>query len=244
MDAFFWIILMTFVDGLIALVGVFSLWMSEERLRKIIYLLVALSAGTLLTGGLFHLLAESLERLGKETAFLTLMFGFCLFFLIERVLHWHHCHEGKCDVHTFTYLILLGDGVHNFIDGLVIAASFIVSIPFGIITTMLIIMHEIPQELGDFGALVYGGFSRVRALAFNLVSQMTCVLGGVVGYFASGLWDFSFLLPFAAGGFLYIAASDLIPELHKETNLKKSMLSFAFFLFGMGFMIVLKFVAG
>jgi zinc and cadmium transporter len=179
------------------------------------------------------------------TAFGYLFVGFILFFLVEKFLHWHHCHEGDCDEHQFTYLVMFGDAIHNAIDGLVIAASFLVSVPFGIITTLLIISHEIPQELGDFGVLVYGGFTRVKAITFSFAAQLTAVIGGVIGFLMAGNAGFvTFLLPFTAGGFLYIAASDLIPELHKENNLKKSMLSFAFFVVGVVFMLGMKIALG
>ena len=244
MEVLIWILLVTFINGLVGLIGAFSLLMSDKVLRKILSILVAFAAGALLSGAFFHLLAESIEKIMPTTAFLYLMAGFIAFFLIEKFLHWHHCHDGKCDIHPVSYLILFGDGVHNFIDGLVIAASFIVSIPFGIVTTLLIIGHEIPQELGDFGVLVYGGFTKTNALLYNFISQLTCVLGGVVGFFAAGFYDFTFLLPFAAGGFIYIAASDLIPELHKEPSLKKSMFHFTFFLIGISFMFLIKFIFG
>ncbi len=241
MDVLIWILIATFIDGLIAFIGVFSLWLKEKVLNKILLILVAFSAGGLLGGAFFHLLNESLENLSSYESFIYLIFGFSLFFLIERFLHWHHCHKGKCDVHTFTYLILFGDGIHNFIDGLVIGASFLISIPFGIITTLIIIGHEIPQELGDFGVLVYGGFKKIKALLYNFLSQLTCVLGGLFAYFFSQTLSLStLLLPFAAGGFIYIAASDLIPELHKEPNLRRSIISFTFFLLGITFMVLIK----
>ncbi|MDD5163107.1 MAG: ZIP family metal transporter [Candidatus ainarchaeum sp.] len=236
-----WIILATIIDSLVGLAGIFSLWLSKKNLEKILFALVGFSAGALLSGAFFHLLAESIEPLGTTIAFASLFFGFILFFLIERVLHWHHCHEGKCETHPLTYLILLGDGIHNFIDGLVIAASFLVGIEFGTITTMAIIAHEVPQELGNFGVLIYGGFSRVKALAFSFLSQATCVAGGLVGFLLAAQTGFSnYLLPFAAGGFIYIAASDLIPELHKETETKKVIFSFAFFIIGVVFLYIMK----
>lgn len=239
------ILLATFTTGLIALVGAFSFFMKDKLLQKLLMILVAFSAGSLLAGGLLHLLAESIGMMEINAAIILLLAGFSLFFILERFLHWHHCHERKCDVHAFTYLILIGDGVHNFIDGLVIAASFLVSVPFGVITTLLIIGHEIPQELGDFGALVYGGFKKKKALLFNFVSQLTCVAGGIFGFFLSGIEGLtSMLLPLAAGGFLYIAASDLIPELHKETDIRKAMLSFAFFIIGITFMVSIKILLG
>ena len=239
------ILIATLINGLVAFVGAFSLLVKEKLLEKMLFVLISFSAGALLAGGLFHLLAESIEMLEMNTAFIILLFGFSSFFIIERFLHWHHCHEGKCDVHAFTYLILIGDGVHNFIDGLVIAASFIVSAPFGVITTLLIIGHEIPQELGDFGALVYGGFKKKKALLFNFASQLTCVIGGIFGFLMAGMGNITpMLLPFAAGGFFYIAASDLIPELHKETDIKKALISFLFFVVGIAFMVLTKLIVG
>ncbi len=245
MSILLWIILATLVNGLIAFVGVISLWLKEKLFKKILMILVAFSAGALLSGAFFHLLAESLEHLAVSKVFAYMMVGFIIFFLIERFLHWHHCHkEEKCKVHPVSYLILFGDAVHNFIDGIIIGVSFVVSVPFGIITTLLIIGHEIPQELGDFGVLVYGGFSKTKALLYNFFSQLTSVIGGVVGFLFSTRVQgvIPFILPFAAGGFIYIAASDLIPELHKEPNLKKSLVSFSFFLLGIVFMFLLKFL--
>lgn len=236
-----WIILATIIDSLVGLAGIFTLRMKQKNLDKILLALVGFAAGALLSGAFFHLLAESIEPLGIQTAFVWLFVGFILFFFIERFLHWHHCHEGKCDTHPVTYLILIGDGVHNFIDGLVIAASFLVSIEFGTITTAIIIAHEVPQELGNFAVLIHGGFDRAKALVFTFISQITCVAGGLVGFLIAGQSGFSnFLLPFAAGGFIYIAASDLIPELHKETNTKKLIASFSFFIIGIVFLYIMK----
>lgn len=245
MDTLLWILAATIANSLIALAGAITLVFSKRTLDNVLFALVGFSAGALLSGAFFHLLAEALGELTTMTAFTYLFVGFVLFFLIERFLHWHHCHAGKCDVHPVSYLILFGDGIHNFIDGIVIAASFMVSIGFGIVTTILIMGHEFPQELGDFGVLVYGGFSKKKALVFNLISQMASILGGIIGFFVSAATGFSvLLLPFAAGGFIYIAASDLIPELHKETSMKKTGLAFSFFLFGIGFMVVLKLLFG
>lgn len=241
MTVLLWILLATIVDGFIAFAGALTFWVAEVNLRKIVKALVAFSAGALLSGAFFHLLAESIEELSVELSFYLVFVGFILFFLIEKFLYWHHCHEGKCEVHPVSYLILFGDAVHNFIDGLIIAASFLVDFGFGVITTLLILGHEFPQELGDFGVMVYGGMKKRKALFYNFLAQLTAVIGGLVGYFLSiSVGSVSFLLPFAAGGFIYISASDLIPELHKEKSIAKSMLSFLFFLFGIGFMIALK----
>jgi len=241
-----WIIVATLVDSLIALVGVFSLWVKDRILKDVLFGLVAFSAGALLGGALLHLVAESLESqaLSVDTVFVLVMVGFSFFFIMEKFLYWHHCHDGVCEIHPYTYLILFGDSVHNFIDGLVIAASFIVDIRFGVLTTFMIISHEVPQELGDFAVLVYGGMEKKRALLYNFISQLTCVAGGLMGYLASsasGAFTI-YLLPLAAGGFIYISASDLIPELHREVNLRKSILAFFFFAAGVGFMLAAKLV--
>lgn len=240
-----WILAATVINGAIALVGGFSLLIKEKTLRKLLMVLVAFAAGAMLGGSFLHVLAESLESLSATTAFSFVLFGFVVFFLVERLLHWHHCHDGKCETHPYTHMLLFGDGIHNFIDGLVIAASFLVSVPFGIVTTVLIILHEIPQELGDFGVLLYGGLSRRKALSYNFLSQLTSVIGGVVGFLLAGVENFSLLLlPFAAGGFLYIAASDLIPELHKETGFGRSMIYFVFLVMGIAFMMATKLLLG
>ena len=243
MTALLWALGATGIVSLISLVGVFALALSPKFLDKIIFLLVGLSAGALMGGAFLHLIPESAEL--SSSAYIFVLCGFVLFFFIERILHWHHCHKqgGKCKVHTFTYMNLIGDGIHNLIDGLLIAASFVVDINLGIVTTLAVIAHEIPQELGDFGVLVYGGFSRWKALLLNFLSATFAILGAVIGYFASSITGFtSFLVPLTAGGFIYIAASDLIPELHKEPKLGKAMASFAFFLIGIGMMYGLGFL--
>ncbi len=245
MDVLVWIILATVIDSLVALVGAFSLGISDKTLSKIIFILVSFSTGALLSGGLLHLTAESLEKLSVFNSFLLLIVGFSFFFLMEKFLYWHHCHKGKCEVHPYTTLILFGDGIHNFIDGLIIGVSFLVSVNFGLITTLMIITHEIPQELGDFGVLVYGGLKKKKAILYNFLSQVTCILGGILGYFFSSIPEFIYpVLPFAAGGFIYISASDLIPELHKEIEVKRSVLSFAFFLAGIALMVGVKLLFG
>lgn len=236
-----WIIISTLIVSLISLAGIFTLSLKEKILGKILLLLVGFSAGALAGGAFLHLLPEALETLKPGTAFLYVLIGFALFFLMERLFYWRHCHEGLCDIHAFSYLNLFGDGLHNFIDGLVIAASFIGSVPLGIATTLAVASHEVPQELGDFGVLVYGGFSKQRALLYNLLSALMAVIGGILGFYLSeavaGLA--TILLPVTAGGFIYIAASDLIPELHKEKDHNKSNLAFLLFILGLCFMWVM-----
>lgn len=247
-SALLWSIGAAIVVSLLALVGILFISINKRRLEKILLVLVGLSAGALLGGAFLHLIPEAVEEAMSLNLFIYILVGFVGFFFIERVMHWHHCHKtGSCEVHdlkTFKYMNLIGDSIHNFIDGLIIAASFLVNTALGISTTIAIIAHEIPQEIGDFGVLVYGGWSRSKALFFNFLTALTSVAGAIVGYFlASATEHFTiFLVPFAAGGFIYIAASDLIPELHREARLKKSLMSFLFFLIGIGLMLGLKLV--
>jgi len=197
-------------------------------------------------GAFLHLLPEAVGNNQGLDVYLFVLVGFILFFLIEKVLHWRHCHKGECDVHTFTYMNLVGDSIHNFIDGLIMAASFVVSIPLGITTTIAIATHEIPQEIGDFAVLLYGGFSKKKAITLNFVVALTAVLGGIVGFFVSSLIDniVVFILPFAAGGFIYIAATDLVPEIRKELDMKKYMATLIVFICGILLMWVTKIIFG
>jgi zinc and cadmium transporter len=241
-----YIFLATFVVSLISFVGVICLALKEAILNKILIVLIGLSAGALMGGAFLHLLPEAVEKSTGLYVYLFVLIGFILFFLIEKVLHWRHCHKGECDVHTFQYMNLVGDSIHNFIDGMIMAASFVVSVPLGITTTIAISTHEIPQEIGDFGVLLYGGFSKRRAIMLNFVVALTAVFGGIVGYFVSNLIDniVLFILPFAAGGFIYIAATDLVPEIRKELDMKKYMATLLVFICGILIMWVTKVVFG
>ena len=243
------IILATIIVSLISFVGIFTLTIKDKVLNKILLVLIGLSAGALMGGAFLHLLPETVESGEKFNVplidlFLFVLVGFILFFIIEKVLHWRHCHKGKCDVHTFQYMNLIGDSIHNFIDGLIMAASFVVSIPLGITTTIAISVHEIPQEIGDFGVLVYGGFSKKKALVLNFLVALTAVLGGIIGYFISSRVENTvlYILPFAAGGFIYIAATDLVPEIRKEIDMKKYMATLVVFILGILIMLITKYV--
>lgn len=238
-----WILVSTFLVSLISLIGIVTFLVKEKQLHRILFYLIGFSAGALIGGAFLHILPESLEQNSSMFVFSWLIAGIVLFFSMERYFFWRHCHEeGKCQVHSFTYLNLIGDGFHNFLDGMIIAASFMVSVQVGIVTTLAVIFHEIPQELGDFGVLVYGGFSKSKALFFNFISALAAMVGALVGYFIAGAASgfSSIILPLTAGGFIYIATSDLIPELHKESDLKRSTLAFAAFLCGIGFMAATK----
>ena len=237
-----YILLATFIVSLISFVGVVSLALKEKLLNKILIVLIGLSAGALMGGALLHLLPEAVEVSSELNVYLMVLVGFILFFLIEKVLHWRHCHKGQCDVHTFHYMNLVGDSIHNFIDGLIMAASFVVSFPLGITTTIAIATHEIPQEIGDFGVLLYGGFSKKKAIVMNFLVALTAIFGGIVGFFVSSLVEniVIYILPFAAGGFIYIAATDLVPEIRKEMDMKKYMATLVVFICGILIMWVTK----
>ncbi len=240
----FWIFGSTFLVSIISLIGIVALMVKDKVLNAVLLGLVGFSAGALMGGAFLHLLPEVLEYSPSLSVFSYLIFGFVVFFSLEKFLYWRHCHKGVCDIHTFTYINLIGDGIHNFTDGLIIAASFMADIQLGIITTFAVIAHEIPQELGDFGVLVYGGFTKIRALFYNFLSALTAILGAAAGYsLCSYIENFAvFLLPITAGGFIYISGSDLIPELHREADVKRSVLSFAFFMIGILFMLSIKLV--
>jgi len=248
MTVFLNIIIATFSISLIAFVGVLILFLKEKLLDKILLILVSFSAGALIGGAFFHLIPEALEKAGLENSlsvFLYVILGFCTFFILENFIKWHHHHAREHPkIMPFSYLILVSDAVHNFIDGLIIAGSFATSFSVGMITTLAVALHEIPQEIGDFGILIYGGIKKIKALFLNFLSAITVVFGGVVGYFISETIENSivFLLAFAAGSFIYVASSDLIPEIKHEKSPRKSIIYFFVFLFGLGLMLSLKFL--
>ena len=246
MSALFWALGATLVISIISFVGVLSLFVKRKILNRIIILLVGFSAGTLLGGAMIHLIPELLEEEMGSSIFLFVLAGFAVFFLLERLLHWHHHHRcgGKCEVHTFAYMNLLGDGMHNFIDGIIIAASFVADWRLGIATSIAVLAHEIPQEISDFAVLLHAGLSKAKALLYNFLSAVVAILGAIIGYILveqiAGVTPY--LLAITAGGFIYIAASDLVPEVNKESRIARSFVSFAFFLLGLGFMYVLKLI--
>ena len=237
-----YVVISTFLISLGGLVGVFSLAAKKETLNKIVLFLVGLSAGTLMGGAFLHLIPESLEKLPIDKVFYILLISFVTFYFIEKILYWRHCHDEDCNIHSFGYINLIGDSVHNFIDGLIIAATFLIDINLGIATAIAIGLHEIPQEVGDFGVLIHAGYQRKKALILNFAVALTVVLGGIAGYFLSPFVEnmTTYLLPFAAGGFIYISTSDLIPEIRKETGVKKSIISFSFFILGIAIMYLAK----
>jgi len=231
--------------SLVSLVGVFTLSLQKEVLRKYLFILISLAVGALLGDAFIHLIPEGLEMFSNPAyASLAVISGIILFFILEKFLHWHHHAEGEEDhetIHFNGHMILVSDAVHNFIDGLIIGASFLVGPEIGIATTLAVILHEIPQEIGDFGVLVHSGYTTTKALLFNFLSALAAVAGAIVSISLSSFSEtlVMWLVPIAAGGFIYIAMSDLIPELHKTKNVRHSIMQLAAVLIGIGAMVLL-----
>lgn len=215
------------IVSIVSLIGVFTLSLQKQTLSKILLFLVSFAVGGLFGDAFIHLLPEAFKELGANlTTSLYIIAGILIFFVLEKFIRWHHCHAPSHEQKwkPVVALNLIGDGVHNFIDGLIIGATYTVSIPLGITTTLAVVLHEIPQEIGDFGVLVHGGVPIKKALIFNFFSAVTSILGAVIslviGPHVQGYT--TALVPITAGGFIYIAGSDLIPELHEGCEIKVS----------------------
>jgi len=239
------IIIATSVASLFSLVGIYALSLKEKTLHSILLILVAFSAGSILGAAYFDLLPEAIELFKAESdVYVYITLGFILFFFLERFIYWYHGHGHEADISAktadrlsrkgFAYLNLIGDAIHNFVDGMVIAASFLTGFSVGLATTVAVIFHELPQEMGDYGILVYAGFKRGRALLLNFVVALTVILGGIFTVFSIGTVEAlrGLLIALSAGGFIYLAASELIPELQKEKSFKKSVVQFVLFILG------------
>lgn len=234
--------------SLFSLVGIFTLSLNKGVLERILRFLVSFAVGALFGDAFIHLIPEAYENLGivPLVAFLVLA-GLLLFLILEKVVRWRHCHIPTSMVHPHpvVFMNLIGDGVHNLIDGMIIGASFLVSIPIGITTTLAVIFHEIPQEIGDFGILVHGGLNVKRALFVNFLSGVAAIIGAIIaltiGHQAENFAVF--ILPITAGGFIYMAGSDLIPTLHQECDAKVSFLQILCVLGGIAVMTLLLLIA-
>jgi zinc and cadmium transporter len=238
-----WITVGGVAMSLLALSGSLTLLLPRRSFDLVVPPLVALAAGTLIGGALLHMLPEAVAAMGNDLeVYLWLVGGFLGFFVLEQFLHWHHCHRATHEHGPLGWLILVADGVHNFIGGLAVAGAFLVDVRVGLVTWIAAAAHEVPQELGDFGILVHAGWSKARALAFNFASALTFLLGGWVAYALAGRFEVTWLLPFAAGNFLYIAAADLIPELTDYPEAARKALLTAMFVLGLGLLVVVAVV--
>jgi len=227
------------IVSLISLVGVFTLAIQKERLHKILFYLVSFSVGALLGDVFIHILPEIAEGNDMGSIALYLLFGIIAFFILERFVLWHHSHTSHTEqVHSVVYLTIFGDALHNFLDGMAIAASFLISFPVGVATTIAVIFHEIPQEIGQFAILVHGGWKTKKALIYNFISGLTAVAGAAVMLLLASTMEALVipLLAMSAASFIYIALSDLIPELNRERGIKQSILQVIWMLAGVGVM--------
>jgi zinc and cadmium transporter len=240
--------------SLLSLLGIFFLFLKDSWLKRIVFILISLSVGSLFADAFIHLIPEAFSKLSSTTASLYILLGLVIFFILEKFIHWRHQHneetvESLCDhdddncqkILPVGYMVLVGDGVHNFIDGVIIAASFLVSFEVGIATTIAVTLHEIPQEIGHYAVLIHSGFSKIKALGYNFISALASILGAILTL----LWasQTETLVPYfvavAAGGFIYIAGSDLVPQLHKQSKIGESFIQLFSILVGVSIMLLL-----
>jgi zinc and cadmium transporter len=229
-----------------SLVGIVTLGLNHDRLKSILFYLVSFSAGALLGDVFIHVIPALGENGFSAKTGIDFLIGIVVFFILERFIHWQHSHGEEHDerVHSSVYLTMVGDSLHNFIDGMVIAASFLASPTLGIASTIAVILHEIPQEIGQYAILIHGGWGKAKALWYNLLSALTSVIGALIVLVFTQNLDGAppFLLAFAGASFIYIALSDLVPELHKEVGVKKSLIQFVWFIVGISLMGLLLFL--
>lgn len=242
MSTLTWIVLGGVAMSALALVGIVAILLPERLFARVVLPLVALAAGSLLGGALFHMLPQSVAVLGTSPAvFGWVALGFVAFLVLEQLLHWHHCHRAPGEHHhrPVGYLVLVADGIHNLIGGLAVGSAFVLDVRLGVVTWLVAAAHEVPQELGDFGVLVHSGWSRRRALVFNVVSALTFLLGSVLAYVMAGQLDVRVLVPFAAGNFIYIAAADLLPQFTSRESMAEKLVHTTSFVLGLGFLYLL-----
>ena len=243
LEIWFYSLVSVFLVSIVSFIGLITFSLKEKTLRKILLYFVSFSVGGLLGDAFIHLLPESIELNSQITLASYILLGVVVSFIVDKFIQWRHCHipTSKEHPHPFAVMNIIGDSVHNFIDGLIIGASYLSSFQIGLATTVAVIFHEIPQEIGDFGVLIHGGFKKRKALFLNFFTALTAVAGTIVsliiGSYVENLTGF--LLPFAIGSFVYIASSDLIPELHKETKPFKSFTQLIMLVIGIAVMFSL-----
>lgn len=238
------IILATGLLSILSLVGALTLVLKDGFLKKATIYLVAFSAGAFIGNAFLHLIPEAINEINDTmTVMVWVIAGFVMFLIFEQFINWHHCHKMPDEhKHPVTYMILFTDSLHNFLDGLTIGVAFLVNPLLGWTTALAIAAHELPQELGDFGILIHGGWKKSKALLFNLFSGLTAVLGGVAAWALASELNIVYLLPFAAGNFIYIAAADLIPEFKHCENAKRNFNNFIAFMLGLALMFGIQFI--
>lgn len=242
------------IVSLISFIGLFFISINEKILKSIVFVLVSFSVGALFGDAFVHLIPEAFgSEVSSSVVSAFILFGIIIFFVLEKFIHWRHshieageiCKNHECEhyekgneIKPAGYMILLSDTSHNFLDGIIITASYMINIEVGITTTIAVVLHEIPQEIGQFGLLIHYGFSKFKALLFNFYSAFSAILGVIVTLFLSSkIEGFTpLIISIAAGGFIYIAGSDLVPEIHKTSDPKKSTIQFISILGGIALM--------
>jgi zinc and cadmium transporter len=242
MSAFGWIVVSGLSMSGIALAGAVIFLLGEDARQRIILPLVAFSAGSLMGGAFLHMIPEAVAMSdGDISMYLWVLAGFSTFLALEQVLHWHHCHSDSPDAKSpLTYLILIGDAFHGFLGGVAVAGAFLVDIGLGVSIWLATAAHELPQELGKYGVLLHGGWDRRRAMIVNTFFSLSFLVGGTLTYAVSLQVDVRFIIPFAAGNFIYIGASDLIPEVNKNHHISTNLVHFSSFLAGVGVLFLVR----
>ena len=241
-----WIIVFSILGSVGAIAGAALLLLFQEGTRKtLLPCLLSYAIGTLLGAAFLGMIPHALQQATPIAISGTVLVGIVLFFVLEKIVIWRHCHDTECEVHSSAGpLILIGDAFHNFVDGFVIAAAFLTSVPLGIAASLAVIAHEIPQEVGDFAILLENGYSRTRALVLNLLSSLATLPGAVIAYFFLGSTREAvpFILALSAASFIYIAVADLVPSLHRQIGLKAALMQFVLILAGIGTIAIFQLV--
>ena len=239
----FYTLISVIIVSIISLIGILTISLKTKSLEKILIYMIAFAAGALLGDVFLHILPEISENGFTVSISIYILLGIALGFVTEKIIHWRHCHHLTTNQHPhhLSNMNLIGDGIHNFIDGLIIAISYLISIPVGIATSLAVIFHEIPQEIGDYGILIYAGFTKKKAILFNFLISLTAIAGAIIALIIGTTSEklLLIILPIAAGNFIYIATADLIPELHKEVKLSRSLGQLIFFILGIVIMFLI-----
>jgi zinc and cadmium transporter len=232
------IIIFSFLGSAGAVGGAALLLIFPERVRKtLVPVLISYATGTLLGAAFLGMIPHAIEHTRASSILTTILIGIVLFFLLEKLVIWRHCHNGECEIHSVAGpLILFGDAFHNFVDGIVITAAFLINIPLGLATALAVIVHEIPQEIGDFAILLDSGYSKQKAFLYNLLSSLTTLVGAIISFFSlkASKTAVPYILAISAASFIYIAMADLIPALHQKISIKDSIRQFTLLLAGIG----------
>lgn len=242
---FLWIVIFSTLGSIGAIAGASLLLLFPDSKRnKLLPYLLSYATGTLLGAAFLGMIPKAMAKAQPLNISITILAGIVLFFFLEKILLWRHCHEEGCEIHSnVAPIILIGDAFHNFVDGLVITAAFLTSIPIGVTTSLAVIAHELPQEVGDFAILLHSGYSNLKAFILNLLSSLSTLMGAMVAYYF--LAETSQLVPYilalSAASFIYIAVADLVPSLHKSIGLKATILQLFLILLGIATIAFFRF---